>query len=119
MAHIAGAFYGCKLGFLTFETSRCRNAKGLPLISKTFEASEAAVANMRPKSCAGMARELSLTARVFRAQEAKAMGLVTEVFADAAALQAATMKCAVAIAAKSPLAVTGTKRVLLHSRSVS
>ena len=46
------------------------------------------------------------------------MGLVTEVFPDAAALQAATMKCAVAIAAKSPLAVTGTKRVLLHSRSV-
>ena len=46
------------------------------------------------------------------------MGLVTEVFSDAAALEAATIKCAVAIAAKSPLAVTGTKRVLLHSRSV-
>ena len=59
-----------------------------------------------------------MTARVFRAQEAKAMGLVTEVFPDAAALQAATMKYAIAIAAKSPLAVTGTKRVLLHSRSV-
>ena len=72
---------------------------------------------MRPNSCAGRARELSLTARVFRAEEAKAIGLVTEVFPDAAALQAAAMKCAVAIAAKSPLAITGTKRVLLHSRS--
>ena len=59
-----------------------------------------------------------MTARVFRAQEAKAMGLITEVFPDATALQAAAMNCAVAIAAKSPLAVTGTKRVLLHSRSV-
>ena len=71
-----------------------------------------------PKSCAGRARELSLTARMFRAHEARAMGLVTEVFPDVAALQAAAMKYAVAIAAKSPLAVTGTKRVLLHSRSV-
>ena len=54
-----------------------------------------------------------MTARVFRAQEAKDMGLVTEVFPDAAALHAET---AASMAAKSPLAMTGTKRVLLHSR---
>ena len=44
------------------------------------------------------------------------MGLVTEVFPDAAALQAAAAKTAAVMAAKSPLAITGTKRVLLHSR---
>ena len=55
-------------------------------------------------------------ARVFRAQEAKAIGLVTEVFPDAAALQAAAAEAAASMSAKSPLAITGTKRVLLHSR---
>lgn len=67
-------------------------------------------------ACSGRARELALTARVFRAQEAKAIGLVTEVFPDMAALQAAAAEAAAAMAAKSPLAITGTKRVLLHSR---
>ena len=67
-------------------------------------------------ACPGRARELALTARVFRAQEAKAIGLIAEVFPDAAALQAAAAEAAAAMAAKSPLAVTGTKRVLLHSR---
>ena len=47
---------------------------------------------------------------------AKAIGLVTEVFPDAAALQAAAAETAASMAAKSPLAITGTKRVLLHSR---
>ena len=44
------------------------------------------------------------------------MGLVTEVFPDAGALHAAAAKTAASVAAKSPLAMTGTKRVLLHSR---
>ena len=65
---------------------------------------------------AGRARELALTARVFKAQEAKDMGLVTEVFPDAAALHAAAATTAASIAAKSPLAITGTKRVMLHGR---
>ena len=65
---------------------------------------------------AGRARELALTARVFKAQEAKAIGLVTELFPDVAALHAAAASTAASIAAKSPLAITGTKRVLLHSR---
>lgn len=70
-------------------------------------------------ACTGRARELALTARMFKAQEAKDMGLVTEIFPDMAALQAAAARTAASIAAKSPLAITGTKRVLLHSRCVA
>ena len=44
------------------------------------------------------------------------MRLVSAVHADAAALHAAAGAVAAAIAARSPLAVAGTKRVLLHSR---
>jgi enoyl-CoA hydratase/carnithine racemase len=76
----------------------------------------AAAAKLAANAPAGRARELALTARVFKAQEAKAIGLVTEVFPDPAALHAAVASTAASMAAKSPLAITGSKRVLLHSR---
>jgi enoyl-CoA hydratase len=44
------------------------------------------------------------------------MGLVTEVYADLPALNAAVEQVAADIAAKSPIAVTGTKRVMLKCR---
>ena len=66
--------------------------------------------------CAGIARELCLTARAFGAEEALSMGLVSKVLPDQAALHQHVHQVAAAIAAKSPLAVTGTKRVLLHAR---
>lgn len=44
------------------------------------------------------------------------MGLVTQCFADEAALLLHAHKTAELIAAKSPLAAIGTKRVLIHSR---
>ena len=55
----------------------------------------------------GVATEMALTARVVGAEEAKAIGLVTEVAPDAAALEAAVAESAAALAAKSPLAVQG------------
>lgn len=61
--------------------------------------------------------ELALTARTFNAAEARALGLVSEVLPDAAALHEKALQVAAAIAAKSPVAVTGTKRVLLNARS--
>ncbi|KAK9918581.1 hypothetical protein WJX75_005126 [Coccomyxa subellipsoidea] len=64
----------------------------------------------------GVARELALTARVIGAQEAKAIGLVTAVFPDMQALYAAVDKVAATMAAKSPLAITGTKRIMLQCR---
>ena len=64
----------------------------------------------------GVARELALTARTLNAEQAMAAGLVSEVFPDRAALDAAVMQIGQAMAGKSPLAITGTKRTMLHSR---
>mmetsp|Transcript_22833 Transcript_22833/g.74376 ORF Transcript_22833/g.74376 Transcript_22833/m.74376 type:complete len:279 (+) Transcript_22833:66-902(+) len=67
----------------------------------------------------GRARELSLTGRRFDAEEARAMGLVTALAPTRAALLAEAEKLALSLAAKSPLAVQGTKKVSLHSRDRS
>ena len=67
----------------------------------------------------GVATEMALTARFVGAEEAKAIGLVTEVAPDAAALEAAVAESAAALAAKSPLAVQGTKQAMLHARDHS
>ncbi|BDA49242.1 Delta(3,5)-Delta(2,4)-dienoyl-CoA isomerase, mitochondrial [Coccomyxa sp. Obi] len=64
----------------------------------------------------GIARELALTARVIGAEEANAIGLVSAVFPNVQALYAEVDRIAAAMAAKSPLAITGTKRIMLHSR---
>ena len=65
---------------------------------------------------AGVARELALTARTIDGAEAERVCLVSRCFADEAAMLAAAEQTAVEIAAKSPVAVTGTKRIMLHSR---
>lgn len=44
------------------------------------------------------------------------MGLVTHVFPDEAALQAGAAQLAHTLAAKSPVAAYGTKRICLHAR---
>ena len=56
----------------------------------------------------GVATEMALTARVVGAEEAKAIGL-----------EAAVAESAAALAAKSPLAVQGTKQAMLHARDHS
>lgn len=65
------------------------------------------------------AMELALTARRFSASEAERFGLVSKVFASKAAMDEAVRDFAQGIAAKSPLAVTGTKAVLLRSRDMT
>ncbi|KAL3134010.1 hypothetical protein ABBQ32_008448 [Trebouxia sp. C0010 RCD-2024] len=67
----------------------------------------------------GIASELSLTARVIKGEEAKQMGLVTQCFADETALLQHAHSTAELLAAKSPLATIGTKRVLIHARDHS
>jgi enoyl-CoA hydratase/carnithine racemase len=64
----------------------------------------------------GAAAELALTARAVPAAEAAQLGLVSRVHGSSSELIAAVMKLAADIAAKSPLAVAGTKAVLLHTR---
>lgn len=67
----------------------------------------------------GVARELALTARTFSGSEAQALHLVSATFPDRATLMQGAEAVASDIAGKSPLAVTGTKRVLLHARDHS
>ncbi|KAK2636861.1 hypothetical protein Ddye_031653 [Dipteronia dyeriana] len=64
----------------------------------------------------GNAMELALTGRRFAGSEAKELGLVSRVFGSKEELEEGVRVVAEGIAAKSPLALTGTKAVLLRSR---
>ncbi|RZC60264.1 hypothetical protein C5167_022015 [Papaver somniferum] len=67
----------------------------------------------------GNAVELALTARRFTGEEAKDFGLVSKVFESKSALDEGVYAVAEGIALKSPLAVIGTREVLLRSRDMS
>jgi len=67
----------------------------------------------------GIARELAYTGRNFDAAEAEKLGLVNRIFASREALTAGVRQLAQAIAAKSPLAMRGTKEVMNYSRDHS
>lgn len=64
----------------------------------------------------GIIRELAYTGRRFPAAEAKQYGFVNRVEADHTAALAAGEAMAAEIASKSPLAITGIKRVLDYTR---
>ena len=67
----------------------------------------------------GIARELAYTGRQFSATEAREIGLVNRVFETPTALLDGVMKIAADIAAKSPLAIRGTKEMLRYARDHS
>jgi enoyl-CoA hydratase len=67
----------------------------------------------------GIARELCYTGRSFDAREAQAIGLVNQVFDTPEALTAGVAAVAASIAAKSPLAIRGTKEMLNYGRDHS
>lgn len=60
----------------------------------------------------GRARELTFTARTFGAADAKAYGLVEEVFADKESMLRGARAAAIEVASNSPLAVQGAKHVM-------
>jgi len=64
----------------------------------------------------GMLRELAYTGRHFGADEAIRIGLVNRVYPDQAALLDGVLGIAREIAAKSPIAVTGTKAMVSYMR---
>lgn len=64
----------------------------------------------------GVAQELSLTARKVPGSEAQSLGLVNRCFETSDALLEGVRQIAQGIAEKSPLAVQGTKEILLHAR---
>ena len=67
----------------------------------------------------GIARELAYTGRHFAAEEACRIGLVNRVFESREALYAGVREIAAAIAAKSPLAIRGTKEMITYARDHS
>ena len=67
----------------------------------------------------GMVRELAYTGRKFTADEARAVGLVNRVFDSPEALLAGVTQIAGEIAAKSPLAMRGTKEMIVYARDHS
>ena len=68
---------------------------------------------------AGVAREYAYTGRRLPALRARELGLVNEVFDDHDSMMDAVMGVAAEIAAKSPLAVHGTKEAINYSRDHS
>lgn len=67
----------------------------------------------------GMVRELAYTGRRMLADEAREIGLVNAVFKDHDTLLENVMEIAGTIAAKSPIAIHGTKEMLNYSRDHS
>lgn len=64
----------------------------------------------------GIMRELAYTGRTVEATEAREIGLVNQVFPDTAALFEGVFSIATQIAAKSPIAVAGTKEMIGYMR---
>jgi enoyl-CoA hydratase len=67
----------------------------------------------------GMVRELAYTGRRLEAEEARQLGLVNRVFSDREALLEGVMAIAQEIAGKSPLAVRGSKEMIVYARDHS
>ena len=67
----------------------------------------------------GMVRELAYTGRKFSSEEARGLGLVNRVFDTPDALLQGVMQVAADIAAKSPLAIRGTKEMIVYARDHS
>ena len=67
----------------------------------------------------GIARELAFTGRSIDANEAATIGLVNRVYASPEELSTGVMQIARNIAAKSPLAIRGTKEMLNYGRDHS
>jgi enoyl-CoA hydratase len=67
----------------------------------------------------GIVRELAYTGRKMNATEAREVGFINRVFSDKDALMAGVLEIAREIASKSPLAVRGSKEMLVYSRDHS
>ncbi|MGV8921628.1 MAG: crotonase/enoyl-CoA hydratase family protein [Pseudomonas sp.] len=64
----------------------------------------------------GMMREMAYTGRMVDAEEARSIGLVNRVYADTASLLEGVLVIAHEIAAKSPIAIAGTKEMISYMR---
>ena len=67
----------------------------------------------------GIARELALTGRTFKGEEARSMGLVNQVYGKTDALRSGVMAVATDLARKSALTLRGIKETMNYSRDHS
>ncbi len=67
----------------------------------------------------GIARELALTGRTFKGEEARSMGLVNQVYKNTDALRSGVMAVATDLAKKSALTLRGIKETMNYSRDHS
>ena len=111
---IGGAFdlaAACDLRYCTADAFFCIQEINIGM------AADLGVLQRLPKLIApGVVRELAYTGERLGAARALELGLVNAVLADADALLQHTMKVAASIAAKSPLAIAGSKLAINHAR---
>ena len=74
------------------------------------------ITNLLPE---GIVKELAYTGRRMGAEEAKARGLINEIFPTQDDMLEAVMKIAIQIASKAPLAIYGSKRMINYARDHS
>ena len=111
---IGGAFdlaAACDLRYCTADAFFCIQEINIGM------AADLGVLQRLPKLIApGVVRELAYTGERLGAARALELGLVNAVLADADALLQHTLKVAAGIAAKSPLAIAGSKLAINHAR---
>ena len=111
---IGGAFdlaAACDLRYCTADAFFCIQEINIGM------AADLGVLQRLPKLIApGVVRELAYTGERLGAARALELGLVNAVLADADALLQHTLKIAASIAAKSPLAIAGSKLAINHAR---
>ena len=119
IAAVHGACFGagvdlvtaCDIRFCTADTKFC-----VKEVDLAITADMGTLARLPGIVGDGHARELSLTARLLPGEEARAIGMVSACFPSRSALMSHALSTAKLIAKKSPLAITGTKRILLDQR---
>ena len=122
LAAIHGACVGGGIDLITCADMRYGSADAFFIIKEIDIGMTADVGTLQrlPKLVGeGMARELAYTGRKVDAEEARQIGLINRVFATREALYAGVQDIARMIAAKSPLAIRGTKEMITYARDHS
>ncbi|MDP3895754.1 MAG: crotonase/enoyl-CoA hydratase family protein [Mesorhizobium sp.] len=122
IAAVHGACIGAGIDMITACDLRLAAADAYFSIEEIHIGMAADVGTLQrlPKLIApSIAAELAYTGRRFPADEARAIGLVSQVLPDRVALSAAAFDLAESIARKSPLAIAGIKRNLAYARDHS
>ena len=122
IAEIHGACIGAGIDMITACDLRIASEEAYFSIEEIHIGMAADVGTLQrlPKLISpSIAAELAYTGRRFLADEARAIGLLSQVLPDREALQSASRELARCVAEKSPLAIAGIKRNLAYARDHS